>query len=61
MRATRKGWKRRQRKKTGKSEEAFTSRVREIAKATLNFSDLEVDEFFSDCQEEAAAKVSYIL
>ena len=40
-----------------KSEEAFASRVREIAKATLNFSDLEVDEFFSDCQEKEVAKV----
>ena len=30
----------------------MSSRVREIAKSTLHFSDLDIDQFFSDSHEE---------
>ena len=41
----------RERKQAHTSSDIVASRVREIAKTTLNLSDLEVDEFFSPDQQ----------
>ena len=48
----------RERKQAHTSSDVVASRVREIAKTTLNLSDLEVDEFFSDQQEQEEVDMS---
>lgn len=52
----------RKRQLSQKNEEScntVSSRVREIAKSTLHFSDLDVDQFFSDSHEEQQVIESY--